>query len=177
MCQPRPDPNFSPPSNQCPRPLPADSIDGALDPDLFCREPVIEHFPDKTAGAPINDDVYEPPDLKTYLRSCGPFASRGNFEDAELLMSTGLNNKGRDRHLSSRRVSKNSMIYFEFFLSIVPFSIVAERPGVTITSCSEILTSSRQGQSGRFKRSKLLRERTCGTLLCLNGMLLRWFES
>lgn len=76
-----------------------------IDPNLFCSEPIIDSFPDNTAGAPISEDMYEPPDLGTYLRSCGCLAKLRNFEDAELLMTTGLNNKGRDQHLCSRRVS------------------------------------------------------------------------
>jgi hypothetical protein len=84
---------------------PIDNIDAALHSDSFCREPVVDAYPDDTAGAPISNDRYHAPDPRVYLKSCGRLARRVYFEDAELLMTTGLSNKGRDRHLRSRRVS------------------------------------------------------------------------
>jgi hypothetical protein len=47
-----------------------------------------------------------PVDLKAYIRSCGVMANPGSLETAELLMTTGLKDSGKDRHLKSHLVSK-----------------------------------------------------------------------
>jgi hypothetical protein len=65
----------------------------------------IEPFPDPLAGAPISDEVLPPIDLEIYMRSCGEMAKPDNFEMAELLLTTGLTDAGKNQHLRSVLVS------------------------------------------------------------------------
>ncbi|KAG8699840.1 hypothetical protein FRC09_006339 [Ceratobasidium sp. 395] len=62
----------------------------------------VERFKDPRAGAPINDKVAQPLNLKAYMASVGNLANSDYFDRAELLMTTGLTNTGRDAHLKSR---------------------------------------------------------------------------
>ncbi|KAG8702720.1 hypothetical protein FRC09_004579 [Ceratobasidium sp. 395] len=66
------------------------------------RRVFVEHFSDSHAGAPINDKVVQPLDLEAYMTSVGNLGNPEYFETAELLMTTGLTNAGRDAHLKSR---------------------------------------------------------------------------
>ncbi|KAG8759337.1 hypothetical protein FRC11_002095 [Ceratobasidium sp. 423] len=63
----------------------------------------VEEFPDPLAGAPISDELVPPPDLAAYMRSVGPMADPEHFEAAELLMTSGLTNVDKDRHLKSKK--------------------------------------------------------------------------
>jgi hypothetical protein len=73
-----------------------------------CGEPVVEHCPISTAGAPISEERTYPEDLSVHMARCGNMANLGYFEGAELLMTTGLNGKGRQAHLQSSFVSSCS---------------------------------------------------------------------
>ncbi|QRV87016.1 hypothetical protein RhiJN_15034 [Ceratobasidium sp. AG-Ba] len=66
------------------------------------RQVFVERFPDPRAGAPINDEVVPPLDLAAYMAKVGNLANPDYFDTAELLMTTGLTNAGRDAHLQSR---------------------------------------------------------------------------
>ncbi|CAE6534652.1 unnamed protein product [Rhizoctonia solani] len=63
----------------------------------------VEEFPDPRAGAPSSRERLPPEDLDAYMRSCGPLADPDNFEAAEILMTSGLSNADKDRHLKSKR--------------------------------------------------------------------------
>jgi hypothetical protein len=65
----------------------------------------VEDFPEPAAGAPILDKHRLPPDLEAYMRRCGPLADPDHFEVAELLMTSGMTNANKDRHLRSKKVS------------------------------------------------------------------------
>lgn len=65
----------------------------------------VEEFPDPLAGAPISDELVPPPDLAAYMRSVGPMADPEHFEAAEILMTSGLTDADKDRHLKSKKVS------------------------------------------------------------------------
>jgi hypothetical protein len=69
------------------------------------RQVFVERFPDPRAGAPINDAVVAPLDLQSYMANSGNLGNPDHFDTAELLMTTGLTNGGRDAHLKSRLVS------------------------------------------------------------------------
>ncbi|KAG9098214.1 hypothetical protein FRC06_006639 [Ceratobasidium sp. 370] len=62
----------------------------------------IEDFPNPLAGAPISEDRAPEPDLATYMQSCGTLADLWNFEAAELLMTSGMTDIAKDRHLKSK---------------------------------------------------------------------------
>ncbi|QRW03219.1 hypothetical protein RhiLY_02218 [Ceratobasidium sp. AG-Ba] len=66
------------------------------------RHVYVELFPDERAGAPINDEFGQAPDLTAYMAAVGSLSNPDYFETAELLMTTGLTNTGRDEHLKSR---------------------------------------------------------------------------
>ncbi|KAG8786411.1 hypothetical protein FRC12_016619 [Ceratobasidium sp. 428] len=66
------------------------------------RQVFVEPFPDPRAGAPIDDRIAEPLNLKAYMATVGNLANPDYFDTAELLMTTGLTNAGRDAHLKSR---------------------------------------------------------------------------
>ncbi|KAG8711880.1 hypothetical protein FRC08_015318 [Ceratobasidium sp. 394] len=66
------------------------------------RQLFVEHFPDPRAGAPINNNVDETPDLGAYMASIGNLGDPDWFDTGELLLTTGLTNAGRDEHLQSR---------------------------------------------------------------------------
>ncbi|KAG8730829.1 hypothetical protein FRC10_002340, partial [Ceratobasidium sp. 414] len=61
----------------------------------------IEPFLDLLAGAPILDDLLPPIDLEAYMRSCGEMGKLYSFEMAELLLTTGLTDAGKNQHLKS----------------------------------------------------------------------------
>jgi hypothetical protein len=65
----------------------------------------VEEFLDSLAGEPISNDCLPPRNLDTYMRSCGSMANPEDFEVAELLMTSGLTNADKDRHLKSNKVS------------------------------------------------------------------------
>ncbi|KAG8788550.1 hypothetical protein FRC12_014430 [Ceratobasidium sp. 428] len=97
---PRP---LSPPPEPLPPPpqLPVDNSAIRLEYDAK-RRVFVEYFSDPRAGAPINDIVVQPIDLESYMTSTGNLGNPDYFETAELLMTTGLTNTGRDAHLKSR---------------------------------------------------------------------------
>jgi hypothetical protein len=95
-------PVFPPPTS--PPPLPTGNRSEALEYDPR-REVFVERYPDPRAGAPINDKIVAPIDLKAYMANSGDLGHPDHFDTAELLMTTGLTNGGRDAHLMSRLVS------------------------------------------------------------------------
>ncbi|KAG9074442.1 hypothetical protein FRC06_010691, partial [Ceratobasidium sp. 370] len=62
----------------------------------------IEPFPLAEAGSPISDDQVNEEDSKSYLASCGDLADPDIFEIAELLMTIGLSDGGRNKLLKSK---------------------------------------------------------------------------
>ncbi|QRV92934.1 hypothetical protein RhiJN_20952 [Ceratobasidium sp. AG-Ba] len=58
-------------------------------------------FPDKLAGAPISDEELPPLDLEAYMRASGNLGDAHNFEMAELLLTSGMTDRTKNRHLSS----------------------------------------------------------------------------
>ncbi|KAG8780267.1 hypothetical protein FRC12_023265 [Ceratobasidium sp. 428] len=66
-----------------------------------CGGLYVEPFPDPLAGSPISEERISPPDLKAYMRSVGRMAEPETFEVAELLMTSGLTDAAKDRHLKS----------------------------------------------------------------------------
>ncbi|QRV81665.1 hypothetical protein RhiJN_09680 [Ceratobasidium sp. AG-Ba] len=61
----------------------------------------IEPFPDPSAGEPISDDVLPPIDVEAYMRASGELGQPSHFEMAELLLTSGMSNKDKNRHLKS----------------------------------------------------------------------------
>ncbi|KAG8731449.1 hypothetical protein FRC11_004123, partial [Ceratobasidium sp. 423] len=68
----------------------------------------VEEFPISSAGAPISNECKPPPDLDAYMRRCGPMKDPDHFEAAELLMTSGLSNADKDRHLKSKKYAGNT---------------------------------------------------------------------
>jgi hypothetical protein len=66
----------------------------------------VEGFPNQSAGAPISNKLKDGPDLNVYMRDCGPLGDRDIFEAAEVLMTTGLTDEGKDRHIKTKLVSE-----------------------------------------------------------------------
>jgi hypothetical protein len=64
-----------------------------------------EDFPDLLAGSPVSSTHACPPNLAEYMRTCGPMVNPDHFKTAELLMTSGLSNTDKDRHLKSKKVS------------------------------------------------------------------------
>jgi hypothetical protein len=64
----------------------------------------VEDYPDPLAGSPISEERAVPPDLDAYMQSCGRMADPEDFEAAELLMTSGLSDAAKDRHLKSTKV-------------------------------------------------------------------------
>ncbi|KAG8732610.1 hypothetical protein FRC11_012268 [Ceratobasidium sp. 423] len=62
----------------------------------------VEEFPESLAGSPISDDLAPPPKLAEYMRACGPMGNPDYFEIAELLLTSGLSDVDKDRHLKSK---------------------------------------------------------------------------
>ncbi|KAG8702831.1 hypothetical protein FRC08_003218 [Ceratobasidium sp. 394] len=96
-------PRCQPPAE--PAPLTSPSLLGDSAPRLeydAIRRVYVERFPDPRAGAPINNRVAKPLDLDTYMKRAGNFGKPYYFETADLLLTTGLTNEGRDAHLHSR---------------------------------------------------------------------------
>jgi hypothetical protein len=83
----------------------------APDERILCGQPFVESFPISTAGAPICEDVKEPPNLREYVKSCGMLSNPELFDTAELLVMTVPKSKDRTRHLQSQRVSQS---YYSF---------------------------------------------------------------
>lgn len=65
----------------------------------------VENYPSPSAGAPISDEKAKKPDLGSYMQSCGALGNPKYFETAELLMTTGLTDSDKDKHLKSEMVS------------------------------------------------------------------------
>jgi hypothetical protein len=65
----------------------------------------VEEFPETLAGAPVSNQRVPPLDLDAYMKTCRPMAKLEHFEVAELLMTSGMSNVAKDRHLRSRMVS------------------------------------------------------------------------
>ncbi|QRV95080.1 Zn-finger protein [Ceratobasidium sp. AG-Ba] len=61
----------------------------------------VEPYPISTAGAPISTNLKSESDLREYLKSCGTLGDRDLFETAQIMMTTGLNGRGRTRHLNA----------------------------------------------------------------------------
>ncbi|KAG9090045.1 hypothetical protein FRC06_001241, partial [Ceratobasidium sp. 370] len=61
----------------------------------------VEPFPDPLAGAPISDDLLLPVDLKAYMRSCRDMGNPEHFDMVELILTTGLKDSAKNRHLKS----------------------------------------------------------------------------
>ncbi|KAG9089328.1 hypothetical protein FRC07_012361, partial [Ceratobasidium sp. 392] len=61
----------------------------------------VEDFPDPLAGAPISKKTAPTPDMNAYMRDVGPMANPKAFEAAELLMTSDMTDKSKDRHLKS----------------------------------------------------------------------------
>ncbi|KAG8750294.1 hypothetical protein FRC11_010545 [Ceratobasidium sp. 423] len=71
---------------------------------LYCYKGLYaKDFPDPLAGSPISEECASPPDLAAYMRACGPMADPDHFEVAELLLTSGLSNADKDRHLKSKK--------------------------------------------------------------------------
>ncbi|KAG8785857.1 hypothetical protein FRC12_017093 [Ceratobasidium sp. 428] len=65
----------------------------------------VEDFPDPDAGAPISNERIPEVDLAAYMKSCGDLADPKHFEVAELLMTSGMTDEAKERHLRSTLVS------------------------------------------------------------------------
>ncbi|QRV81052.1 hypothetical protein RhiJN_09067 [Ceratobasidium sp. AG-Ba] len=77
--------------------------DGVPDLEFDARRMVfVKKFPDPRAGAPISNEIARPPDLWECMVWAGNLGDPDYFDMAELLMTTGLTNIGRDVHLKSR---------------------------------------------------------------------------
>ncbi|QRV99083.1 hypothetical protein RhiJN_27102 [Ceratobasidium sp. AG-Ba] len=68
----------------------------------------VEEFPDPLAGAPISNERIPEPDYEAYIKSTGTMADPDNFEVAELLMTSGMTDEAKDRHLKSRLYCGNT---------------------------------------------------------------------
>ncbi|QRV95465.1 hypothetical protein RhiJN_23483 [Ceratobasidium sp. AG-Ba] len=66
---------------------------------------LVEDFPDPLAGAPISSEWIPEPDLEAYINTTGTMANPKDFEVAELLMTLGMTDETKDRHLKSVLVS------------------------------------------------------------------------
>ncbi|QRV76877.1 hypothetical protein RhiJN_19722 [Ceratobasidium sp. AG-Ba] len=62
---------------------------------------LVEDFPDPLAGAPISNERIPEPDLEAYVNATGTMANPKDFEVAELLMTSGMTDETKDRHLKS----------------------------------------------------------------------------
>jgi hypothetical protein len=76
----------------------------------------VERFPNPCAGAPVSNDVADPPNLHTYLSGTGNLGNPDLFETAKLLMTTGLTSSGRSQHLKSRLVSQFQFVFQSEYL-------------------------------------------------------------
>jgi hypothetical protein len=113
----------------------------------------VERFPDARAGAPVSDKIACKPDLRTYLMKTGNLSNPDLFDTAELLMTTGLTNTGRDRHLQSRLVSSSSETDKIRYSQIIS-STKARCRGVVTRSSWKISIGYRMGRGGRYTRSR-----------------------
>ncbi|KAG8722468.1 hypothetical protein FRC09_006235 [Ceratobasidium sp. 395] len=68
----------------------------------------VEDFPDPDAGAPISNERIPEVDLAAYMKSCGDLADPKHFEVAELLMTSGMTDEAKERHLRSTLYSGNT---------------------------------------------------------------------
>ncbi|KAG8748207.1 hypothetical protein FRC12_013885 [Ceratobasidium sp. 428] len=62
----------------------------------------LEFFPYAEAGSLISDEQRPETSPDAYLKSCGRLSDPDYFEIAELLMTTGMSNEGRNRMLKSK---------------------------------------------------------------------------
>lgn len=92
-------------SNTDNAPPPITSIPSAKSPSHQPGDPFIEHYPNTSAGAPLNNDKKHETDLDSYMHMCGSLADLDNFKVTELLMTTGLTDNSKDKHLKSKMVS------------------------------------------------------------------------
>jgi hypothetical protein len=95
----------------------------------------VEVFPDRCTGAPISEKTKPEEDLEAYIQACGRLGKQANFETMELLMTTGLSNAGRDRHLKSRMVSLQVLQHHFAAYQSYSFSMLVERHGRTVKAC------------------------------------------
>jgi hypothetical protein len=95
----------------------------------------VEPFPDDRAGAPTSNNTRPEEDLRTYIEACGRLGKQANFENMELLMTTGLSNAGRDRHLKSRMVSLQLLQSYATAYQLYPCSTPVEHRGQTVKAC------------------------------------------
>jgi hypothetical protein len=99
-----PPPNFT--ARESPNPTSMAGSNGVRVGCLRCYKGLfVEEFPDLLAGKPISNDRASPPDLDAYMCASGPLVDPNHFEAVELLMTLGLTNGDKDRHLKSKMVS------------------------------------------------------------------------
>lgn len=111
----------------------------------------VEEFSNPSAGAPISDERMPTPDLEAYMASSGRLADPELFNDAELLMTTGMTDAAKDRHLKSQRVSatqnRNSAKH-------LPMDSTAAKPhGPMWARCLPTSTYSSMAQNSTRTRS------------------------
>ncbi|KAG8742571.1 hypothetical protein FRC10_001236, partial [Ceratobasidium sp. 414] len=61
----------------------------------------VEDYPDPLAGSPVSNDRIPPPDLDAYMKSVGKLANPKVFEGAELLLTSGMTDATKERHIKS----------------------------------------------------------------------------
>ncbi|KAG9087422.1 hypothetical protein FS749_002924 [Ceratobasidium sp. UAMH 11750] len=61
----------------------------------------VEDFPDPLAGAPISDEQAPELDLDAHMRACGNLGVPKHFETADMLLTTGMTDAAKERHLRS----------------------------------------------------------------------------
>ncbi|KAG9093019.1 hypothetical protein FS749_015246 [Ceratobasidium sp. UAMH 11750] len=90
-------------SEEHPHPsIPSPSLPRMADEQLRRYKGVyIEDYPDPLAGSPISKECVPPPDLDAYMKSVGDMAKPKVFEGAELLMTSGMPDVIKERHLKS----------------------------------------------------------------------------
>jgi hypothetical protein len=74
----------------------------------------VEEFDDPLVGAPISNELKPGIDLDRYIQSTGRLGHAGNFEVAELLMTSGMTDSAKERHLQSTLVSENMNMWLCF---------------------------------------------------------------
>jgi hypothetical protein len=83
----------------------ADADDEGGDTDDECGTAYVERFPDPRAGQAAEGVRDVPFNLRAYMHKRAEMANPQIFDIAEMLMSTKMDNVGRDVHLKSRLVS------------------------------------------------------------------------
>jgi hypothetical protein len=66
----------------------------------------VQEFEDPLAGTPISSESRPEKDLDAYIQATGRLGNPGYFEAAELLMTSGMTNSDKERHLESTLVSQ-----------------------------------------------------------------------